>query len=181
MGGIDKGLTAFNRRPLFAPVLTALSPFAHNNTPIINCNRNEDSYGRYSNRICRDASPEFLGPLAGISSILKASAADLVVIAPCDTPFLTEAIPCMLLEKALSYLEQGHLPPPLAIHCDNHLHPTICCLPMSVLPSIDEALQRAHFKLGRWFKDVGGEPVYFDQIKTLTNLNTREELSLYSN
>src|SRR2546421_8756347 len=86
MGGIDKGLQAFRGKPMVAHAIERLA--GQVDELLVNANRNPEAYARFGHRVIADEIPGFAGPLAGFERGLAHAASDLVVTAPCDSPFL---------------------------------------------------------------------------------------------
>src|SRR5687767_9816016 len=93
MGGIDKGLRDFRGRPLVGHAIERLAPQV--DELLINANRNPEAYARFGYPVIADEIPGFAGPLAGFERGLAHARGDLVVTAPCDSPFL----PADLVER----------------------------------------------------------------------------------
>src|SRR5438309_5604186 len=86
MGGVDKGLQAFRGKPMVAHVIERLEPQV--SEVLINANRNPEDYSRFGHRVIADEIEGFAGPLAGFERGLVHATHELVVTAPCDSPFL---------------------------------------------------------------------------------------------
>ena len=65
MGGVDKGLVAFEDMPLVEHVIGILKPQCR--TLVVSANRNEDVYAKYGYPVVTDGDKNFSGPLAGIA------------------------------------------------------------------------------------------------------------------
>src|SRR5258706_11367559 len=86
MGGVDKGLQLLHGKPMIASVLARLAPQV--TEIIINANQNLDTYARFGHRVIPDAIGGYAGPLAGLHAGLGEARHELVLTAPCDSPFL---------------------------------------------------------------------------------------------
>ena len=86
MGGADKGLVELNGRPMVSQVIARLGPQVAE--LLINANRNAEQYASFGYRVIADVVGGFAGPLAGLERGLSEARHDLVVTAPCDSPFL---------------------------------------------------------------------------------------------
>src|SRR6185436_7398606 len=86
MGGADKGLQAFRGRPMVQHVVERLAPQV--DELLVNANRNAEAYARFGFRVVADEIEGFAGPLAGFERGLAHAGGELVVTAPCDSPFL---------------------------------------------------------------------------------------------
>jgi len=71
MGGVDKGLTPLQGKPLVAHIIERLEPqVAH---VLINANRNAERYADFGKPVLADADPAaYAGPLAGMLAGLQA-------------------------------------------------------------------------------------------------------------
>ena len=69
MGGVDKGLVAFEDVPLVEHVIGILKPQCR--TLVVSANRNEDVYAKYGYPVVTDDDKNFSGPLAGIAAALE--------------------------------------------------------------------------------------------------------------
>lgn len=85
-GGQDKGLLELAGRPLTAHVLDRLRPQVDD--LVISVNRNVAAYGALAGRTVADTHGDYAGPLAGIAAALHAAATPLVMVVPCDSPFI---------------------------------------------------------------------------------------------
>jgi len=111
MGGADKGLIAYQGRPLIEWALAALEPQV--GECVISANRNLDTYAGYGHRVLPDTLPDFSGPLAGVLAALDAVDADWLLVVPCDTPHL----PADLVPRLREAARQAKVP--LAIAADD--------------------------------------------------------------
>lgn len=98
MGGADKGLVAYQGRPLVEWVLDAVTPQV--DEVVISANRNLERYARYGRRVLPDVLPDFPGPLAGVLAALDAVRTDWLLVTPCDTPHLPSDLALRLLGAA---------------------------------------------------------------------------------
>lgn len=87
MNGADKGLLMFQGRPLIAHVIEALAPQV--GPLLISANRHLARYRSWGRSVISDHSVDFAGPLAGIASGLAQVKTPYLMVAPCDTPFLS--------------------------------------------------------------------------------------------
>ena len=88
MGRVDKGLQPFQGATLVAHVLRRLAP--QTATIVINANRNLPQYQALAGvaAVAPDAMGGYEGPLAGLQTGLQHCATELLLTAPCDSPFL---------------------------------------------------------------------------------------------
>jgi molybdenum cofactor guanylyltransferase len=171
MGGRDKGLLPFAGRPLVAHLLTALS--AQVAERLINANRNLADYARYGVPVIPDLHPGFPGPLAGIAAGMRRARHDLLLIVPCDGPYLPADLAVRLRE---GLLQSGALA--CVAHDGERLQPTYALLHRSLLDGIEERLERGEHRLKSWLAEVPSEQADFsDQPAAFLNINTPEELA----
>jgi len=86
MGGHDKGLIAFNGRPLIEYVLPRLAMQVHD--LVINANRNLEIYAKYGWPVIKDDLDGYHGPLAGMAACLARVNTPYLATVPCDTPYM---------------------------------------------------------------------------------------------
>jgi molybdenum cofactor guanylyltransferase len=84
LDGIDKGLMAFQGRPLIEWVLGSLDHAAHHRCLIV-ANRNIETYSRYAPTISDQCPEQFAGPLAGIAAALSACMTEWLYTVPVDS------------------------------------------------------------------------------------------------
>jgi molybdenum cofactor guanylyltransferase len=84
LGGVDKGLMAFQGRPLIEWVLESLNHSAHQRCLII-ANRNIEIYARYAPTISDQCPQQFAGPLAGVAAGLSACSTKWLYTVPVDS------------------------------------------------------------------------------------------------
>lgn len=109
MGGVDKGLIDLVGRPLAAHALARLVPQVE--AVLINANRHADEYAALGARVVPDSLEDYPGPLAGLLAGMQAASTELVVTAPCDSPFLPQDLVARLraaLEAADAELAVAH-------------------------------------------------------------------------
>ena len=170
MGGVDKGLQPFRGKPMVAHVIERLSPQV--GEIIINANRNVEAYRELGHRVFPDAITGFAGPLAGFERGLDQAKSELVVTAPCDSPFL----PLDLVARLRAALERAGAQVAFAKTGDQP-HPVFCLMLRSVHASLREFLGSGQRKIDRWYAALGAVEVAFDdQPDAFMNINTRSEL-----
>ncbi len=85
MGGRDKGLIAFNGKPMIQHSLEALSQ--QFSDILISANQNIDEYLALGHQVIKDSITD-AGPLGGIYSALEKTDKSLLLITTCDTPLI---------------------------------------------------------------------------------------------
>jgi len=171
MGGVDKGLQPFRGRPMAAHAVERLVPQV--DELLINANRNAEAYAQFGHRVIADEIEGFAGPLAGFERGLAHAAGNLVVTAPCDSPFL----PLDLVARLRAALEAGGAELAVA-RTGAQAHPVFCLMRRSVHASLREFLALGERKIDRWYASLQVVEVAFDdEAEAFRNINTREELS----
>jgi molybdopterin-guanine dinucleotide biosynthesis protein A len=171
MGGVDKGLQPFRGKPMVAHVIERLAPQV--DELLINANRNPGDYARFGHRVIADEIPGFAGPLAGFERGLAHARGELVVTAPCDSPFL----PVDLVARLRERLESAHAQLAVA-KTGTQLHPVFCLMRRDVLGSLQAFLGSGQRKIDKWYGELRVEEVAFDdEADAFVNINTRDELA----
>ena len=169
MGTVDKGLQPFRGKPMVAHVAERLAPQV--DELLINANQNLDTYAGFGYRVIADEIEGFVGPLAGFERGLAHAANELVVTAPCDSPFL----PADLVKRLQSALEENSAELAVAKTGDQ-AHPVFCLMRRDVLPSLKAFLGRGERKIDRWYAAHRVVEVRFDDEEdAFRNINTLEE------
>ena len=168
MAAQDKGLMLLNGRPMFMHVLGQLEQW---HPPLnrlwISANRNQDRYAKAGHAVLSDARPGFPGPLAGIETALLASAAEWLMVVPCDMPTLPENLPQRLIIRAK---DTG-----LArVTSRGRVYPVLCIVHRDWLASLSEVLDNSMHGVNRWQTTCGVRDLVIDQ--DLHNIN--DELML---
>ena len=171
MGGVDKGLQPFRGKPMVAHVIERLAPQV--DEILINANRNPADYERFGHRVIADEIEGFAGPLAGFERGLAHASRDLVVTVPCDSPFLPLDLVARLhaamgrADAQIAYARTGE-----------QAHPVFCLMRRGVHASLREFLSSGQRKIDKWFAQLRGVEVAFDdEAEAFLNINTREELA----
>ncbi|MCB1956691.1 MAG: molybdenum cofactor guanylyltransferase [Rhodocyclaceae bacterium] len=171
MGGVDKGLTELDGRPMVEWVVERLQPQVER--LLINANQNADRYGRLGHPVVADQVQGFAGPLAGLHTGLLAAATELVVTAPCDSPFL----PDDLVERLRAALEAHGAQLAVARTFDQP-HPVFSLVRRDVCEHLAAFLAAGGRKIDRWYGELQTVEVDFsDQAEAFRNINTPEELA----
>lgn len=169
MGGADKGLLAYQGRPLVEWVLDAIAPQV--DALVISANRNLERYARYGHRVLPDTLPDFPGPLAGALAALEAVDADWLLVAPCDTPHLPRDLALRLLGAA--QLESV----PLAIAEDaTRVHHGCFVVRTDQRENLAAFLARGERAVRHWQAGLSSTRVRFDAA-AFANLNEPGDLS----
>jgi molybdopterin-guanine dinucleotide biosynthesis protein A len=174
MGGVDKGLQPLDGRPMVAHVIDRLQPQVAE--LLINANQNLDAYAAFGYRVIPDSIAGFAGPLAGLERGLASAANQLLVTAPCDSPFLPGDLVARLwagLSTAaadLAVARTGDQPHPVFCLCRRDLHGHLAAY-----------LAAGGRKIDHWYAALSVVEVDFsDEATAFDNINTRVELEAAS-
>ena len=186
MGRVDKGLQPFRGATLVGHVLARLAPQVG---PIaINANRNLAQYQAAAAGITvvPDQMQGYEGPLAGLQTGLRQCATELLLTAPCDSPFL----PSDLAARLHAALAEHDADVAVAVTLEmddaaddraslaprRQLHPVFSLLKASLLPQLDAYLATGARRMEGWFNTLRVAEVLFDDATAFRNINTLEEL-----
>lgn len=171
MGGIDKGITLLGKKALIAHVIARLAPQV--DEIIINANREINTYKVFGYPVLQDEIADYSGPLAGIQLGLKHAKFDYLLTAPCDTPLLP-----LNLAKQLETALLQHGADIAVAASEGSAHPVFCLCKKSVLPSLNDFLQKGDRKVSAWQKSLNYVEVNFNDCDdAFINLNTPEDLA----
>ena len=183
MGRVDKGLQPFRNATMVAHVLRRLVPQV--DTVAINANRNLPQYQAAAGAdtiVMPDRMSGFEGPLAGLQAGLQYCATELLLTAPCDSPFL----PADLAERLYAALEDGDADLAVAVTMETddgeggaprrQPHPVFSLLKASLLPQLDAYLATGARRVEGWHKTLRVAEVMFDDASAFRNINTLEDL-----
>ena len=171
MGGQDKGLLAWQGRPLAAGVLEALRPQVQQ--VAINANRNAERYAELGVAVFADQNPAaFDGPLAGMQAALshaETQGLHWVCFAPCDAPGYPQQLAAALWAQrdgALAVLPRTP---------DGRWQAAHALVSTELLPSLSAWLaQSASRRTAEWLLAQGA--VALDWQQPMPNLNRPEDL-----
>lgn len=171
MGGRDKGLLDWQGKPLVATLHALLRPLTDD--LIISCNRNQERYAAYADRLVEDADSGFPGPLAGIRAALPVARHDYLLVLPCDTPLLDAGLIHDLRDCAARHSER-----PVMVREGEHWQPLLCVIALKHAAVLEAAWQRGERSPRRALQPL--DPVALQcpvGDRRLANLNTPELLS----
>ncbi len=174
MNNQDKGLVNFKGRPMLSYAIAALTPIV--DCVFINANRNIDQYRQFGWPVISDQSDSFDGPLAGVLSAMIHADADVLVVIPCDSPF----IKAEHLQKLLLARDENNAD--VAVAFDGiRLHPVFFAIKTTLQTSLQDYLADGQRKVAGWLErqnlvtvDFSGEPEMFSNINTMTELSMLE-------
>ncbi len=170
MGGADKGLVEFNDQPMIQHVLQRLAPQV--NEILINANREINRYQQLGYRVIADEIGDFAGPLAGLHAGMLHAQHPYILTAPCDSPLL----PSSLAKRLINALIERDADIAVA-KTGKQAHPVFCLCRRSLLPNLEQFLERGERKMADWIAQLDSTDVSFtDQAQAFANINTPEEL-----
>ncbi len=171
----DKGLMPFNKKPMISYAIQAMRPVV--DELLINANRNLEQYRLFNYPVISDQNSNFEGPLAGILAALNNSQADILLVMPCDSPFMTQACLQALLD------ERDQQAAEVAVAFDGkRIHPVFMALKTSLKDNLTDYLARGERKIDYWFESLHWVAVDFHSSPEIfSNINTLEQLSELSN
>lgn len=168
LGGVDKALVPLAGRPLLAHVLERLQPQCDD--IVINHNRDSAEMREFGHRLVPDRRQDYAGPLAGIAAALPFCAHDLVLVVPCDCPFLPVDLYARL--AAAMTADNG-----LALaHDGERLQPLFMLLRRDRLRALEHYLEGGSRKVEGWCLAQNPALVHFTDSHAFMNINTPEEL-----
>ena len=172
MDNADKGLVILNSKPLVSYVISALNNVV--DELYISANRNIDTYKNFGYPVIKDHTQDFSGPLAGILSAMNRTQADVLLVAPCDSPL----IKAEHLQKMLDTLTNKNLDITVAFDGER-VHPVFLVLKTSLKISLATYLENGERKVENWLKQHHWATTDLsDNAEIFTNINTYEELAL---
>lgn len=180
MNNQDKGLVNFKGRPMLSYAIAALTPIV--DSVFINANRNIDQYRQFGWPVISDQSDSFDGPLAGVLSAMMHADADVLVVIPCDSPF----IKAEHLQKLLLARDENNAD--VAVAFDGiRLHPVFFAIKTTLQASLQDYLADGQRKVAGWLErqnlvtvDFSGDPKIFSNINTMTELSMLETTNNFS-
>ena len=134
MGGRDKGLMEWHGQPLVGWMHRIARPLTDD--LLVSCNRNQEHYAAFADRLVCDDEEGFPGPLAGIRAGLATAGHRWLMVLPCDAPMIDERLLIELYATALTEPDA-----PLMARRGNQWEPLFCIIPVSLAPAIEAAWQ----------------------------------------
>ncbi|MDD5229367.1 MAG: molybdenum cofactor guanylyltransferase [Methylococcales bacterium] len=167
----DKGLQIFRGQSLISYSFNALRPVV--SELIINANQNLDTYQKFGVPVISDLTQNFSGALAGILAAMNYTNADLLLIIPCDAPFITSA----QLQHLLAEHKSGGADITVA-RTGEQIHSVFLVVKTSLQASLETYLAADNHKVQLWLEqhhtnyvDFGADVKGFENINTLNELN----------
>jgi len=174
MGQQDKGLVSFRQQPMVSYAIQAVSEVA--SQLLLNANRNIEQYQAFGYPVIKDLEDNFSGPLAGVYAAMLQSEHDVLLVVPCDSPFIHPTALRALVDARTA------VDADIAVAFDGErIHPVFMALNCSLQDSLHSYLAEGGRKIDRWFEahhwikvDLSAYPECFSNINTLEDLTEWE-------
>ncbi|MDB5846365.1 MAG: mobA [Rhodoferax sp.] len=181
MGGVDKGLQAFNGTTLAQHSLQRLAPQV--NAVFFNANRNLPAYAAFGVPVHADDVAGYVGPLAGFASGLRHCRTPYLATVPCDTPLF----PLDLVARLAAALERDQADIAMAAAPEEagplrllRPQPVFCLLRRDLLDSLTRFVHEGGRRVHSWTAQHNTVLVPFagpeDDERAFANANTLDEL-----
>jgi molybdopterin-guanine dinucleotide biosynthesis protein A len=171
MGGVDKGLVPLAGQPMAAHVLARLAPQV--DEILINANRNTADWAAFGHPVVGDELAGYAGPLAGLHAALAHARHPLVLMVPCDSPFL----PADLVARLGAALRAADAELAVAKTFDQP-HPVFCLCRRALAGHLGDFLAAGGRRIDRWYASLKVVEVAFDDEEAaFRNINTPAELA----
>lgn len=170
MGGIDKGLVAFDGNCLIEHAIARLRPQVAR--IFISANRHIEHYAGYDWPVLEDRFGHFAGPLAGLLRALEQADGMPVLVVPCDAPLFPTQLAARLLESYVEGATSAVIP-----HDGSRLQTLFGLYSPTVLSSLTDYLAAGQRKVETWVNTL--HPVIVDfsnESEAFMNINTESDL-----
>ena len=166
----NKALIHYQGQPLIAYSYSAMRPLV--DELVINTSIDDALYQLWGASVIADATADFSGPLAGVLAAMNAVDADILIVVPCDAPFITFA----QLEKLL--FEHQVMSAEITVACcGEQVHSVFMVVNTAIKASLERYLAKGERKVRRWFAEHSTHYVDFgDNARGFENINTLDEL-----
>jgi molybdopterin-guanine dinucleotide biosynthesis protein A len=169
MGGADKGLQAFQGKPLVAHVIQRLGPQV--GPLLVNANRHIDDYRNWCPTVVADRTAHYDGPLAGMQAGLLAAQTPWLACVPVDSPL----IPPDLVRRLASAVCATGARMSVARTASGR-HPVFALISTALAPHLADFLASGERRVRHWQDLLGAVEVEFDDELAFHNVNTLEAL-----
>jgi len=144
MGGVDKGLLEYNGRKMIEWSLDVVRPLVQR--LLISCNRNITDYMPLADAVVCDRIAGSLGPLAGVHAAMEVVDTAALLVLPCDTPLINEA----LLDKLVASAVQN---PEAIVYIvgATGVHPLHAIIPLSLKQDLEDYLIDGGRAVQKWY------------------------------
>lgn len=181
MGGVDKGLQAFNGAPLAFHALERLRPQVGH--VLINANRHHDTYSAWGVPVLADATRDFAGPLAGVLAGLQHCTTPWLLAVPCDAPGFPLDLASRLATAAAREGAKAAVAQDRDAQGQPRLQPVFCLVHVCLRDSLQAWLEGGGRKARSWLEsqhaalelfDGPGDALAFFNANTPQDLTSRE-------
>jgi molybdopterin-guanine dinucleotide biosynthesis protein A len=171
MGNQDKGLVRFKGKPLISYAIAAMGEVA--DETIINANCNLEGYQQFGLPVIGDQTDSFDGPLAGVLAAMLYNEMGVLLVMPCDSPYVRACH----LQKLLSV--RSHCCADVAVAFDGkRLHPVFLALNAALMPTLQAYLDSGQRKVETWLEQQKLVKVDFsNEAEMFININSMAELT----
>lgn len=171
MGNRDKGLVLFNGQPLVSYAIAVMNQLT--GCTFINANRNIQEYQEFGLPVISDQTDNYAGPLAGVLAGMAFAEPGVLLIMPCDSPF----VKAEHIDKLLTSLVGNRAD--IAVAYDGErLHPVFLAIKTDLKASLQNYLQSSQRKVETWLEQHNTVRVDFSGEKDIfTNINSQAELA----
>ncbi|OIN94316.1 MAG: molybdenum cofactor guanylyltransferase MobA [Comamonadaceae bacterium CG1_02_60_18] len=190
MGGVDKGLQAFNGLALALHTLNRLQMGGGVGGIMLNANRNLAAYESFGVEVWPDGMADYPGPLAGFLTGLERCETPFLLTVPCDTPLLpldlatrlANALDAAQADIAMAAAPEAGRNGPMQVRAQ----PVFCLMKVELLESLLRFTQEGGRKIDAWtalhktvvvpFDQPGDNPQAFFNANTLAELHQLESV-----
>lgn len=162
--GRDKGLVLYRGKRMVEHVVAACTEL----TSEILISTNNPDY-RFLGYNLIDDNYQDTGPIGGIQATLSASETDDNIFCPCDMPGIQPAIFKKILDKKKEFQAV------VATDSSGKIYPVLGYYNKSVLPAIENQIEKGDFKVLHLLKELNAQKVVFPD-DVLKNINYPEDL-----
>lgn len=176
MGGMDKGLVAWEEIPLAQWVMHRLASQTMAPRSIwISANRNLEQYAQLGvTGVIQDDRPDFAGPLAGIERAMRQVSEPLLLVVPCDAPLLPLDL-FELLHETMA--KDATVRAAYANTSGDQPHPLCCLLRKDLLPNLSAYLDAGQQRVLGWMQQIQAKAVTFQDQGAFLNVNDPQTIA----
>jgi molybdopterin-guanine dinucleotide biosynthesis protein A len=168
----NKGLQLFRGKPLISYSFNALQPIV--DELLINANTDFKEFEKFGVSVICDLTPDFSGALAGILAAITFTNTDLLIVVPCDAPFIETPQLQRLLDEHIKNNAE------ITVACTGQqIHSVFLIINTNLKTSLESYLAQGNHKVQLWFDrhkthfvDFGENTTGFENINTLAELKT---------
>ncbi len=173
MGGNDKGLMKFYGKSVISRIISLANNFSSD--VFIIANNNLDKYNQIHPLVYTDILDNFQGPLSGIYTALSKSRNKILIILPCDGPFIDKEY-----FEVLTTFESNKTIQ--VIKTNDRLQPVYARINTSLLENLKNFLQSGERKIDKWYNACEFDEIYFNKNEEMfLNINTEEDIKRNEN